>query len=115
MSPQVRALLAQATASYQQSQTDLKAGNLGAYQTDVEAAQSDLELIQQLTGGVSVPGGSGGALAATPTSTTPTPTTTTTTTTTPTTTTTATTTPAKSSTTTAVKGSSVTSTTAAPA
>ena len=32
LSPQVRALLDQAQAAYQQSQTDLKAGNLGAYQ-----------------------------------------------------------------------------------
>jgi uncharacterized membrane protein (UPF0182 family) len=107
LSPQILSLLAQADASFAQAKSDLAAGNLGAYQTDVEAAQSDLELIQQLTGGVSVPGGSGGALAATPTSTTPTPTTTTTTTTT--------TAPAKSSTSTAAKGSSIKSTAAAPA
>ena len=66
LSPQVRALLDEAQIAYQQSQTDLKAGNLGAYQTDINNLESDLQEVQQLTG-------------ATP----PTTTTTTTTTTTP--------------------------------
>ena len=66
LSPQVRALLNEAQAAYQQSQTDLKAGNLGAYQSDINNLESDLAEVQQLTGG-----------------TTPTTTTTTTTTSTP--------------------------------
>ena len=37
--------------AYQQAQTDLKAGNLGAYQTDITALESDLAEVQQLTGG----------------------------------------------------------------
>ena len=50
LSPQVRALLVEAQQSYQQSQTDLKAGNLGAYQTDINALESDLQEVQTLTG-----------------------------------------------------------------
>jgi uncharacterized membrane protein (UPF0182 family) len=50
LSPQVRALLAQAQQAYQQSQTDLKAGNLGAYQTDINNLESELEEVQELTG-----------------------------------------------------------------
>ena len=45
------ALLAQAQASYQQAQTDLKAGNLGAYQNDINALESALQAVQALTGG----------------------------------------------------------------
>jgi hypothetical protein len=63
LSPQVRALLAQAQQAYQQSQTDLKAGNLGNYQTDINNLESELQEVQQLTG------------AATPTTGTTTPTT----------------------------------------
>ena len=51
LSPQVRALLNAAQQAYQQSQTDLKAGNLGAYQTDIQTLESDLQEVQQLTGG----------------------------------------------------------------
>jgi uncharacterized membrane protein (UPF0182 family) len=51
LSPQAQALLAQAQASYQQSQTDLKNGNLGAYQTDINAMESFLQSVQALTGG----------------------------------------------------------------
>ena len=52
-SPQVRALLDEAQQAYQQSQTDLKAGNLGAYQTDIKTLESNLQEVQQLTGGTS--------------------------------------------------------------
>ncbi len=51
LSPQVRSLLDDAQTQYQQSQTDLKAGNLGAYQTDINNLEKDLEQVQQLTGG----------------------------------------------------------------
>ncbi len=51
LSPQAQALLAQAQASYQQAQTDLKAGNLGAYQNDINALESALQAVQALTGG----------------------------------------------------------------
>ena len=50
LSPQVRSLLNDAQAQYQQSQTDLKAGNLGAYQTDINNLEKDLQQVQQLTG-----------------------------------------------------------------
>jgi len=49
--PQAQALLAQAQASYQQAQTDLKAGNLGAYQNDINALEVALQAVQALTGG----------------------------------------------------------------
>ena len=51
LSPQVRALLGEAQAAYQQSQTDLKAGNLGAYQAAINNLESILQEVQQLTGG----------------------------------------------------------------
>ncbi len=51
LSPQARALLAQAQSAYQQAQTDLKAGNLGAYQNDINNLESNLEAVQALTGG----------------------------------------------------------------
>ncbi len=51
LSPQVRLLLNDAQTQYQQSQNDLKAGNLGAYQNDINAIEKDLEEVQQLTGG----------------------------------------------------------------
>jgi uncharacterized membrane protein (UPF0182 family) len=51
LSPQALALLTQAQASYQQAQADLKAGNLGAYQNDVNALESALQAVQALTGG----------------------------------------------------------------
>ena len=41
-----------------QSQTDLKAGNLGAYQTDIQTLESNLQEVQQLTGGTVLPSGS---------------------------------------------------------
>lgn len=51
LSPQVKALLYEAQVAYQQSQADLKAGNLGAYQNDIGNLESDLQEVQQLTGG----------------------------------------------------------------
>ncbi len=51
LSPQVRALLAQAQTAYQQAQVDLKAGNLGAYQNDINNLESSLQAVQSLTGG----------------------------------------------------------------
>jgi len=51
LSPQVRSLLEAAQAAYQQSVTDLKAGQLGAYQTDINNLEQDLIAVQQLTGG----------------------------------------------------------------
>ena len=51
LSPQAQALLAQAQASYAQAQTDLKAGNLGAYQNDINGLESNLQAVQALTGG----------------------------------------------------------------
>jgi uncharacterized membrane protein (UPF0182 family) len=53
LSPQVRALLNAAQQAYAQSQTDLKAGNLGAYQSDINTLESNLAEVQQLTGGTS--------------------------------------------------------------
>jgi uncharacterized membrane protein (UPF0182 family) len=55
LSPQVRALLNEAQIAYQQSQTDLKSGNLGSYQSDINNLESDLEEVQQLTGGTVTP------------------------------------------------------------
>jgi uncharacterized protein len=51
LSPELRALLDQAQSAYQQSQTDLKAGNLGAYQTDINNLENDLNQVQTQTGG----------------------------------------------------------------
>ena len=51
LSPQAQALLAQAQAAYTQSQVDLKAGNLGNYQTDINSMESYLQQVQALTGG----------------------------------------------------------------
>jgi uncharacterized membrane protein (UPF0182 family) len=50
LSPQVRNLLQQAQAAYQQSQVDLKAGNLGDYQADINSLESFLQEVQALTG-----------------------------------------------------------------
>ncbi len=50
LSPQVRQLLAAAQTAYQQSQADLHAGNLGAYQSDINNLEQDLQEVQQLTG-----------------------------------------------------------------
>jgi uncharacterized protein len=59
LSPEVRLLLANAQAAYQQSQTDLHAGNLGAYQGDITALEGYLQQVQQLTGAVTpTPAGS---------------------------------------------------------
>jgi uncharacterized protein len=55
LSPQVRNLLDQAQTAYQKSQTDLKAGNLGAYQTDINNLESLLQEVQTLTGGTVTP------------------------------------------------------------
>jgi len=57
LSPQVISLLNQAQAAYNQSQTDLHAGNLGNYQADITSLEGDLQLIQQLTGTVPASGG----------------------------------------------------------
>jgi uncharacterized membrane protein (UPF0182 family) len=51
LSPEAQSLLAQAQQSYTQSQTDLKAGNLGAYQNDINAMEASLQAVQALTGG----------------------------------------------------------------
>jgi hypothetical protein len=51
LSPQVRSLLDQAQAAYQQSQIDLKAGNLGNYQADITSLEAFLQEVQALTGG----------------------------------------------------------------
>jgi uncharacterized membrane protein (UPF0182 family) len=51
LSPQAQSFLAQAQASYQQAQTDLRAGNLGAYQNDINALETALQAVQALTGG----------------------------------------------------------------
>ncbi len=51
LSAQVHALLADAQRQYQQSQADLKAGNLGAYQNDINALEGDLNQVAALTGG----------------------------------------------------------------
>jgi len=51
LSPQVKSLLSQAQTAYQQSQTDLHDGNLGAYQTDISNLESYLNEVQSLTGG----------------------------------------------------------------
>jgi len=55
LSPQVKALLNQAQTVYQQSEADLKAGNLGAYQTDVNSLENLLNQVQALTGGTVTP------------------------------------------------------------
>jgi len=59
LSPQVRALLNAAQAAYAQGQVDLKAGNLGAYQNDIQTLESNLQEVQQLTGGTVTPTTSG--------------------------------------------------------
>jgi len=51
LSPQVKSLLSQAQTAYQQSQADLKSGNLGAYQNDINGLESLLNQVQALTGG----------------------------------------------------------------
>jgi uncharacterized protein len=51
LSAQAQALLAEVQASYQQAQVDLKAGNLGAYQNDINAMESSLQEVQALDGG----------------------------------------------------------------
>ena len=51
LSLQAQALLAQAQAAYAQAQADLKAGNLGSYQTDINNVESNLQAVQALTGG----------------------------------------------------------------
>ena len=42
---------ARRSPTYQQSQTDLKAGNLGAYQTDINNLENDLNQVETQTGG----------------------------------------------------------------
>jgi uncharacterized membrane protein (UPF0182 family) len=83
LSPEVRQLLANAQVAYQQSQTDLHAGNLGAYQTDITTLEHDLQQVQQLTGSVAPTPAAGSGSPTTTTTTAPSrshpPTTTTTT------------------------------------
>ncbi len=67
LSPQVQSLLLDAQQAYQQSQTDLKNGDLGAYQTDISRMESDLNAIQQLTG-TATPGSTPSTSTTTPTS-----------------------------------------------
>ena len=71
LSPQARALLAQAQAAYAQAQVDLKAGNLGAYQNDVNAASAALQALGALTGVVPTTAPSSGATPTTTTTTSP--------------------------------------------
>ncbi len=75
LSPQIQSLLADAQAAYQQSQTDLKAGNLGAYQSDTNQMEQDLQQIEELTGTSSSSGSGSGSGSTSPTSTTTTTTT----------------------------------------
>jgi len=51
LSPAAQALLAQAQSAYTQAQADLKAGNLAAYQADINNMESYLQQVQALTGG----------------------------------------------------------------
>jgi len=63
LSPQVKALLNDAQTEYQSAQSALSSGNLGTYQSDISAMESDLVQIQDLTGG-SVPSLSSGSSSA---------------------------------------------------
>ena len=51
LSPEVKSLLNQAQQAYQQSQADLKAGNLGNFQNDINTLEGLLNQVQTLTGG----------------------------------------------------------------
>ncbi len=77
LSPQIRALLSAAQQAYAQGQTDLKAGQLGAYQQDIQTLESNLQEIQQLTGTAPATSGSGTTTTTAPTSSTTTTTSTT--------------------------------------
>ncbi len=70
LSPQIQAYLNDAQQAFKQAQIDLQAGNLGAYQTDVNQASSDLQEIQALTGGSSKSGTSSSSSSNSPPSTT---------------------------------------------
>jgi uncharacterized membrane protein (UPF0182 family) len=70
LSPQVRALLNAAQAAYAQGQVDLKAGNLGDYQNDIQTLESNLQEVQQLTGATTTPTTSGSTTTTTTTTTT---------------------------------------------
>jgi uncharacterized membrane protein (UPF0182 family) len=59
LSPAVRSLVAQEGQLYSQVQADLKAGNLGAYQQDVERLGAVIAQLQALVG--EAPAGTGGA------------------------------------------------------
>ncbi len=72
LSPQVRALLNAAQQAYQQGQTDLKAGDLGAYQQDIQTLESNLQEVQQLTGSTVTPITPGTTTTTTPSSVKPT-------------------------------------------
>ncbi len=78
LSPQVRALLSAAQQAYAQGQVDLKAGQLGAYQSDIQTLESNLQEIQQLTGTAPATSGSGTTTTTAPTASTTTTTSTTT-------------------------------------
>jgi uncharacterized membrane protein (UPF0182 family) len=51
LTPQVRSLLGDAQHQYQSAQSALANGNLGAYQSDINALENDLNQVAQLTGG----------------------------------------------------------------
>jgi hypothetical protein len=53
LTPAEQNLLNEANQAYTQSQTDLKAGNLGSYQNDVNSMGDDLQQLQQLQSGSS--------------------------------------------------------------
>ena len=63
LSAQIQSLISQAASLAQQIQTDLKQGNLGQYQTDVNTLSSVIQQLQQATGS----GGSGGSTGSTST------------------------------------------------
>ncbi len=70
LSPEIRALLAEAQQSWQKSQADLKSGNLGDYQTDINNLESYLQEVQQLTGAAPIAGPSSSTTTTSPSSTT---------------------------------------------
>ena len=70
LSPEIRALLAEAQQSWQKSQADLKSGNLGDYQTDINNLESYLQEVQQLTGTAPITGSSSSTTTTSPSSTT---------------------------------------------
>jgi uncharacterized protein len=76
LSPTVRALLAAAQQAYQKSQADLKAGDLGAYQSDLDSMESDVKEILQLSAPPPAPSSTAASTSSTSTTTSSTTTTT---------------------------------------